>query len=44
LAEELRRFQAGEPIRARPVGVGERMVKWVRRRPLVAALLGLWLL
>src|SRR5262249_39042105 len=35
----LRRFQAGEPIVARPVGSIERLVKWVKRRPVVAALL-----
>jgi serine/threonine-protein kinase len=38
LAEDLRRFQAGEPIEARPVGTGERVVKWARRRPTAAAL------
>jgi WD40 repeat protein len=40
LAEDLRRFTAGEPIHARPVGPGECVVKWVKRRPVVAALLG----
>jgi serine/threonine protein kinase/tetratricopeptide (TPR) repeat protein len=39
MAEDLRRFLAGEPIRARPVGLWEKGVKWLRRRPAVAALL-----
>jgi serine/threonine-protein kinase len=39
LAEDLRRFQAGEPIVARPVSRLERAVKWVRRNPALAALL-----
>jgi WD40 repeat protein/tRNA A-37 threonylcarbamoyl transferase component Bud32 len=38
LAEDLRRFQAGEPIRARPVGTFEKAVKWARRRPAIAGL------
>jgi serine/threonine-protein kinase len=39
LADDLRRFQAAEPIRARPVGTGERVIVWCRRKPAVAALL-----
>ncbi len=38
LAEDLRRFQAGEAITARPVSPGERLLKWARRRPAVAGL------
>jgi hypothetical protein len=41
LAEDLRHFLAGEPIRARPVRVWERVAKWVKRRPAIAALLAL---
>src|SRR5262249_11356731 len=44
LAEDLRRFQAGEPIQARPVGRAERLVKWTRRRPALAAACGLGVL
>jgi formylglycine-generating enzyme required for sulfatase activity len=39
LAEDLRRWHAGEPIAARPAGPVERTVKWVRRRPTAAAVL-----
>jgi tetratricopeptide (TPR) repeat protein len=38
LAEELARFRAGEPIRARPIRSWERAAKWGKRRPAVAAL------
>jgi WD40 repeat protein len=41
LASDLRRFRAGEPIAARPAGRGERLVKWARRRPALAAVYSL---
>jgi WD40 repeat protein len=38
LADDLRRFLAGEPTRARPAGPWGRCIKWARRRPLAAVL------
>jgi WD40 repeat protein/serine/threonine protein kinase len=39
LADDLTRWRNGEPIQARPVGSVERLAKWARRRPAVAALM-----
>jgi WD40 repeat protein len=39
LAEDVRAYLDGKPIRARPVGRIERAVRWCRRSPLVASLL-----
>jgi WD40 repeat protein len=41
LAEELRRFGAGEPVRARPVSSAERATRWARRHPAAAALMAM---
>jgi hypothetical protein len=39
VADDLRRFVAGEPIRARPIGWWGRLAKWARRRPAAAGLI-----
>jgi eukaryotic-like serine/threonine-protein kinase len=44
LAAELRLFRSGRPITARRAGALERALKWTRRRPWQAALLGTVLL
>jgi hypothetical protein len=41
LAEDLRRFLGGEPVKACPLGPIGRGAKWARRRPAVAGLLAL---
>jgi WD40 repeat protein len=44
LAEDIERWQRGEPILARPASVVERAVKWARRHPAAAGLLALAIL
>jgi hypothetical protein len=51
MRDDLRRFRQGQPILARPMGPGERMLRWCRRYPLavivplaviLVSALGLW--
>jgi WD40 repeat protein/tRNA A-37 threonylcarbamoyl transferase component Bud32 len=40
LADDLERWLEGRPIKARPVKARERVVKWMRRKPALAGLIG----
>ncbi len=44
LADDLRRWQEGEPVTARRPGMAERLMRWSRRNPALAGLLGVTLL
>lgn len=37
LADDLRRWQRSEPVRARPISLGARLVRWAKRNPQIAA-------
>jgi serine/threonine-protein kinase len=39
LADDVRRFLVGEPIRARPSSIWEKGFKWARRKPAIASLI-----
>jgi serine/threonine protein kinase len=41
LADDLHRFLTAEPIMARPISLWGRGVKWIKRQPAVAALVGI---
>jgi WD40 repeat protein len=41
LAEDLRRYEAGEPILARPISIPRRLGRWCRRNPILATVTGL---
>ena len=39
MADDLRRFSQGQPIKARPMGVTEKLIRWCRDYPVAASLL-----
>jgi len=42
LAEDLRRFLADRPVKARRASAAEQLWRWARRNPAVASLLAAW--
>jgi WD40 repeat protein len=44
LGQDLQRFLGGEPTQARPAGTVERVVRWAKRKPTAAALIGVCVL